>query len=91
MEFKSIKDCRRPADEQRYIWATLRIWHRLPSVRRERIRALIGRIADTPEEGRALFDVTVRGALPSAVCARTGLPLQRVCRMRKEFYEKFEI
>ena len=91
MIFKTIGECRRTAEEQRYIWATLLIWKRLPPARREGIRALIGRIARTPEEGRALYDVTVRGLTPQSVSRRTGVPVLRVYELRREFYDRFDI
>ena len=91
MVFKTIGDCRRSAEEQRYIWATLQIWQRLPYARRESIRSLIARVAQTPEEGRALYDVMVRAAAPSSVSRRTKVPLQRIYALRRDFYERFEI
>ena len=89
--FRAIQGCARSTGEQRYIWAALAIWRRLPEARREEIRGLIARIADTPAEGRALYDVLVRGAAPQAVCARTGVQLARVYAMRREFYNAFRI
>ena len=89
--FRSIADCHRTAAEQRYIWATLRIWQRLPPARREAIRSLIGRIARTPAEGRALYDVAVRASPPTTVSGRTGVPILRIYELRREFYERFEI
>ena len=49
--FKTLIRCRRSAEEQRYIWATLRLWRRLPRERREKIMALMEKYS--PEtEGR---------------------------------------
>ena len=89
--FKTLIRCRRSAEEQRYIWATLRLWRRLPRERREKIMALIGRVARTQEEGRALYDLTVRDRTPAAVSERTGLTIKRLAELRREFYERFEI
>ena len=91
MVFRTIADCHRTTEEQRYIWATMQVWQRLPPARREEIRGLIGRVARTPAEGRALYDVTVRFRSPNAVSTRTGVPLLRVYELRREFYERFEI
>ena len=91
MNFTTISKCRRPVKEQRYIWAQMQVWDRLPVERRDAVRALIGRIARTPEEGRALFDVAVRGATPQSASMSTGVPLGQVYGMRREFYERFVI
>ena len=61
MVFRQIKGCRRSAEEQRFIFSTLNIWKTLPEPRREEIRELIAQIAESPLEGRAMFDVLVRG------------------------------
>ena len=89
--FKVIRGCIRSEGEQRYIWAALAIWKRLPEVRREEIRGLIGRIADSPAEGRALYDILVRGSSPQAVSTRTGIQLNRLYDMRREFYDGFRL
>ncbi len=91
MVFRCIADCRRTPEEQRYIWATMRIWQRLPAPRREQIRGLSGRIARTPEEGRALYDVAVRARPPQTVSSRTGVPILRLYELRREFYDRFEL
>ena len=91
MGFKALTRCRRTAAEQQYIWAAMRVWNRLPPQRREEVRALIGRIARTPEEGRTLYDMMVRDATPQSVYLRIGVPLRRVYELRREFYEKFVI
>lgn len=89
--FKMIRGCTRSEGEQRYIWAALAIWRRLPEARREEVRGLIGQIARTPVEGRALYDVLVRGISPQAVCARTGVQLNRLYDMRRTFYNDFRL
>ncbi len=91
MMFKSIRGCQRSVGEQRCIWSMLEIWNRLPQERREEARALIGEIAQTPVEGRALFDVLTRGATPQSVSQRTGVTLSRIYRMRRAFYERYSI
>ena len=53
MTFKTIKGCRRSREEQRYIWAALEIWNRLPERRREEMRELIGGVSGSPRESRA--------------------------------------
>ena len=47
-----MKNCRRSVKEQRYIWAALEIWNKLPDKRRADFRALIGR---SFEQSRELF------------------------------------
>ena len=89
--FKVIRGCTRSEGEQRYIWAALAIWKRLPEHRREEMRGLIGQIAETPVEGRALYDVLVRGISPQAVCSRTGVQLNRLYAMRRAFYERLRL
>ena len=91
MGFKVMARCRRTPAEQQYIWAAMRVWNKLPPQRREEVRALIGRIARTPEEGRTLYDMVVRDATPQSVYLRIGVPLRRVYELRREFYEKFVI
>ena len=63
MGYRSLS-CGRPAAEQRYILAMLRVFAQLPPERREAVRALIACLAETPEEGRALFGAPE--ALPPA-------------------------
>ena len=89
MNFRVLRGCRRSAEEQRYIWAALEIWNRLPAQSREAARELIASISRTAPEGRALFDVLARGISPQAVCARTGVQLSRLYQMRCEFYNRF--
>jgi len=91
MGFKALTRCRRTAAEQQYIWATMRVWNKLPPRRREEVRELIGQIARTPEEGRTLYDMVVRDATPQSVYLRIGVPLRRVYELRREFYEQFVI
>ncbi len=91
MIFRSIKGCGRSTGEQRCIWAAMQVWRRLPEERRERVRALIGRIAVNGAEGRALYDVAVRGYAPAAASRRTGVSLARVYELRRAFYERCEL
>ena len=91
LNFTSISNCGRSVKEQRYIWAQMQIWDRLPMERKNAVRALIGRIARTPEEGRSLFDVAVRGLTPQIASMRSGVTLMRVYDLRREFYERFVI
>ena len=89
MTFRTMRRCRRSEGEQRFIWAALEIWNRLPERSRETARELIAQIAKTPPEGRALYDVLARGITPQAVSARTGVQLGRLYDMRCEFYDRF--
>ena len=91
MRFQTMRDCRRAGPEQRYIWAGLEIFARLPMERREEIRALVGRLAAAPVEGRALFELLTRGATPQSVSARTGVSTARLYALRKSFYEQLPL
>lgn len=59
MKFVAVK-CDRSVAIQRIIWARLAAYEELDKAAQSEIRALIADIADTSEEGRALFDVLVR-------------------------------
>lgn len=89
--FKAMQGCARSAGEQRYIYDMLAIWKKLPAARQEEVRRLIGEIAQTPLEGRALFDVLVRGISMQAEAARTGVQISRLYKMRREFYERYRL
>lgn len=91
MHFRTLKGCRRSPAEQRFVWAALEVWNKLPADRREAVRQLIGELAETPLEGRALYDVLVRGCTPQAVCARTGVQLGRLYKLRCAFYDRFRL
>ena len=91
MVFRTLKGCRRSGPEQRYIWSVLEIWSTLPESRREEIRALIGQLAATPAEGRAMYDVLVRRLSPQTVNCRTGVSVQRIYELRRQFYERFRL
>lgn len=83
-----MKNCRRSVKEQRYIWAALEIWNKLPEQRRANWLELIGDVADSPEESRALFEVLVKEKTPEAVSGKMLVPLGRVYDMKREFYER---
>ena len=83
--------CRRPAAEQRYLRAMLGIFAALPPERKEAVRREIARLAATPEEGRGLYDVLVRGKPLSPAAAATGVPLRRLSRLRREFFERMPL
>ncbi len=91
MKFHMIRDCKRTEPEQRYIWAGMEIFPRLPAERREEIRALVERLSDTPEEGRALFSVLTRGVPPQVMSQRTGVPLGRLYAMRRAFFDQLPL
>ena len=83
-----MKNCKRSVKEQRYIWAALEIWNKLPDKRRADFRALIGEIADSPEESRALFEVLVKEKTPEEVSGKMLVPVGRVYDMKREFYDR---
>ena len=83
-----MKNCKRSVKEQRYIWAALEIWNKLPEKRRAELRELIGEIADSPEESRALFEVLVKEKTPEEVSGKMLVPVGRVYDMKREFYDR---
>ena len=78
---------RRPAAEQRYIAAMFAVFAALPPERRTEVRAIIARFAQTPAEGRALFDVLVQGKTIPAAAALTGVAPGRLSKLRTAFYD----
>lgn len=91
MRFQDISGCRRRAPEQRFIQASLGVFAQLPEERRQEIRELIGEIARTPGEGRALFTLLIRNVAPQTLSETTGVPVRRLYRMRREFYDRIPI
>ena len=91
MVFRALKGCRRSGAEQRYIYSVLELWNMLPEAKREEIRCLIGRLAATPVEGRALYDVLVRRRSPQSVNFRTGVSVPRLYELRRRFYDEFRM
>ena len=91
MKYVILKGTRRTAEEQTYIWATMRMWSCLPDEQRRRVLALVEEIALTPLEGRALFDMMVRGLPPQTVAQRTGTAVKRLYSMRREFIDRYAI
>ena len=90
MGYRSLS-CGRPAAEQRYILAMLRVFAQLPPERREAVRALIACLAETPEEGRArsarvqqLADALERGT-------ELSLFETALSRLRKKFLEQMPL
>lgn len=77
--------------EQRYIWAAMEVWPKLSEERRTGYRALIGEIANTPEEGRALFEVLVRDKTPEMMSMKTAVPVGRIYDMKRAFYDRAEM
>ncbi len=51
----------------------LRVFAQLPPERREAVRALIACLAETPEEGRALFGVLVQQKTLEAAAGAAGV------------------
>ena len=66
MRFQLMRDCRRSAAEQRFIYSALEIFPWLKEGERQEIRALVDRLAEGPAEGRALWAPWER-----TPCART--------------------
>lgn len=91
MRFQVIRRCRRTEEEQRYIYAALGVFARLPLERREQVRSLVGELAATPLEGRALFELLTRGETPPVTAARTGVPAYRLYELRRAFYDRFPL
>ena len=91
MKFKALKGCRRSPEEQRLIWSTLGAWRTLSPARQEEIRELIAALARSPLEGRALYDVLVRGAAPQAVNFQLGISVGRIYEMRRAFYDRLPL
>ena len=83
-----MKNCKRSVKEQRYIWAALEIWNKLPEKRRAELRELIGNIADSAAESRALFEVLVKEKTPEEVSGKMLVPVGRVYDMKREFYDR---
>lgn len=83
-----MKNCRRSVKEQRYIWAALEIWNKLPDKRRADFRTLIGDIADSPEESRALFEILTKEKSPESISEKMLVPLGRLYDMKREFYDR---
>lgn len=90
MGYRSLP-CGRPAAEQRYILAMLCVFAQLPPERREAVRAQIARLAETPEEGRALFGVLVQQKTLAAASEATGISFRRLSRLRKSFLEQMPL
>ena len=84
MGYRSLS-CGRPAAEQRYILAMLRVFAQLPPERREAVRALIACLAETPEEGRALL------AAFEAAAGAAGVSPRKLSRLRKKFLEQMPL
>ena len=83
--------CGRPAAEQRYILAMLRVFAQLPPERREAVRARIACLAETPEEGRALFGVLVQQKTLEAAAGAAGVSPRKLSRLRKKFLEQMPL
>ena len=77
--------------EQRYILAMLRVFAQLPPERREAVRALIACLAETPEEGRALFGVLVQQKTLEAAAGAAGVSPRLLSRLRKKFLEQMPL
>lgn len=89
MKFVAVK-CSHSVAMQRIIWAKLAAYSELCSADQSEIRALIADIAETAEEGRALFDILIRGKAPETVSRRTAVELRRLYEMRREYYDRAE-
>lgn len=63
----------------------------LPPERREAVRALIACLAETPEEGRALFGVLVQQKTLEAAAGAAGVSPRKLSRLRKKFLEQMPL
>jgi len=90
-KFRPMKSCKRGVKEQRYIWAALEIWNKLPDKRRADFRALIGEIADSPEESRALFELLTKEKSPESISGKTMVPVGRLYEMKRDFYDRAQL
>ena len=90
MGYRSLS-CGRPAAEQRYILAMLRVFAQLPPERREAVRALIACLAETPEEGRALFGVLVQQKTLEAAAGAAGVSPRKLSRLRNKLLEQMPL
>ena len=76
MGYRSLS-CGRPAAEQRYILAMLRVFAQLPPERREAVRALIG--------------VLVQQKTLEAAAGAAGVSPRKLSRLRKKFLEQMPL
>ena len=90
MKFTALK-CHQPVAVQKLIRANLDAWKYLPERDRTKIRQLVGEIAKTPMEGRALYDVLIRGKSPEVTATVTFVAERRIYQMRRDFYDMWEI
>lgn len=58
---------------------------------REAVRALIACLAETPEEGRALFGVLVQQKTLEAAAGAAGVSPRKLSRLRKKFLEQMPL
>ena len=86
-----VGSCGRTAAEIRYIQASLELFAQLPPERREAVRALIACLAETPEEGRALFGVLVQQKTLEAAAGAAGVSPRKLSRLRKKFLEQMPL
>lgn len=83
--------CGRSAAEQRYLRAMLGVFSSLPPERKETVRREIARLAATPEEGRGLYNVLVRGQPLAAAAAATQVTVRRLSQLRHEFFDRMPL
>ena len=57
----------------------------------EAVRALIACLAETPEEGRALFGVLVQQKTLEAAAGAAGVSPRKLSRLRKKFLEQMPL
>ena len=67
------------------------VFAQLPPERREAVRALIACLAETPEEGRALFGVLVQQKTLEAAAGAAGVSPRKLSRLRKKFLEQMPL
>ena len=86
-----MSHCRRPVREQKLIFAALEAYGSMPPHKKSEVRSLIGDIAADGNEGKALFDVLVKGISPETAGARHFVTAKRIYQMRTEFYDRIQI
>ena len=87
MRFCAIR-CGRTVGVQRYIWSALAVFPSLPEEKKKAVRATIEGVAESAEEGRALYDILVRQKELTAAAAAAHIPARRLSKLRAEFYER---
>ena len=86
---KTKSDSQRPDWIKPMIGYIIRHLDWFPPRVREEFYQLVGEIAPDPREGRALFELLTRDLSVSATAAKYQIPVNRLARMKRKFYETF--